>query len=65
MGWKLDIPGLPEGYQAIEGEDGITLIGPRDRVVAQFGPMLSTLETVIAAAWDDARPSAGDELQPV
>ena len=64
MGWKLDIPGLPEGYRAIEGEDGITLMGPRDSVVAQFGPMLSTLEAVVAAAWDDARPTTNEELQP-
>lgn len=65
MGWKLDVPGLPEGYRVIEEEDGVTLLGPRDRVVAQFGPMLSALETVVGAAWEDARPTANEELQPV
>jgi hypothetical protein len=65
VGWKLDVRGLPKGYQAIEGEDGVTLLGPQGGVVAQFGPMLSTLETVVAAAWDDARPTANEELQPV
>jgi hypothetical protein len=64
MGWKLDIPGLPEGYRVIEGEDGITLMGPRDTVVAQFGPMLSSLDAVVAAAWDDTRSAADEEFQP-
>lgn len=65
MGWKLDVPGLPEGYRVIEGEDGMTLLGPGDRVVAQFGPMLSALETVVGAAWEDARLTANEEAQPV
>lgn len=55
MGWRLAISGLPDGYQVLEKEDGLTLLDPAGRVVAEFGPMLSDLSVIVKAAWDDAQ----------
>jgi hypothetical protein len=64
VGWKLDVPGLPEGYHVIEAEDGITLMGPQGIPVAHFGPMVSSLEAVVAAAWEDVRAGTKNRMQP-
>jgi hypothetical protein len=48
---------MPEGYFVEEDEDGLTLRAPRGRVVAEFGPMVSSLDLIVRVAWDDARPS--------
>jgi hypothetical protein len=65
MGWRLDVHGLPDGYEVIEHEDGLRLLGPRGRVIAEFGPMVMSLGTVISAAWDDKQPARRGTLQPV
>ncbi len=65
MGWRLAVPGLPEGYEVVEHEDGLRLIDPRGRVVAEFGPMLAGLDVIVSAAWDDVQPIREDRLQPV
>ncbi len=58
MGWKLPIQGMPEGYFVEEGEDGLTLRAHRGRVVAEFGPMVSSLDSIVKVAWEDAGPPA-------
>jgi hypothetical protein len=58
MGWKLPIQGMPEGYIVEEDEDGLTLRSPRGRVVAEYGPMVSSLDLIVRAAWDDVGPPA-------
>lgn len=63
MGWRLAVPGLPEGYEVVEQEDGLTLLDPGGRAIAQFGPMLSDLKVVVDAAWEDARRSPARVLQ--
>ena len=65
MGWRLALSGLPEGYEVVEHEDGLCLLGPESRVVAEFGPLLPDLEVVRSVAWDDARPAVKERLQPV
>ena len=65
MGWRLAVPGLPDGYEVVEHEDGLSLIDPRERVVAEFGPMLAGLDVIVSAAWDDVQPMREDRLQPV
>jgi hypothetical protein len=64
MGWRLEIPGLPEGYRVIEWEDGLTLVNPAGEVVAQFGPMLPALGMVVATAWDDVEAPAPTGIRP-
>ena len=56
MGWRLPIRGMPEGYFVEEDEDGLTLRAPRGRIVAEFGPMVSSLDSVVKVAWEDAHP---------
>jgi hypothetical protein len=58
MGWRLPVEGLPEGYCVVEQEDGLTVIDPLGRKVAEFGPMLDDLGAVVSAAWEDAAPGA-------
>jgi hypothetical protein len=65
MGWRLDVGGLPDGYVVVEHEDGLRLLGPRGRVIAEFGPMVSDLATVVSAAWDDLQPTRQGALLPV
>ncbi len=65
MGWSLALSGLPEGYEVVEHEDGLQLLGPEKRVVAEFGPLLSGLDIVRSVAWDDAWPAVKEKLQPV
>jgi len=65
MGWRLVVPGLPEGYAVVEHEDGLSLIDPRERVVAEFGPMLAGLDVIVSAAWEDVQPMREGRLQPV
>lgn len=55
MGWRLAVSGLPDGYQVLEREDGLTLLNPEGRVVAEFGPMLSDLSVIVKTAWDDVQ----------
>jgi hypothetical protein len=47
---------MPEGYFVEEDEDGLTLRAPRGRIVAEFGPMVSSLDSVVKVAWEDAEP---------
>lgn len=65
MGWRLAVAGLPEGYAVVEHEDGLSLLDPRGRAIAEFGPMLADLATVVAAAREDAQAAIGGRLQPV
>lgn len=65
MGWRLTVSGLPEGYQVEEEEDGLTLRNAQGQVVAEFGPLVASMEVIIRAAWEDAQPLAEDRLQPV
>lgn len=65
MGWRLSIPGLPDGYEVVEHEDGLSLVAPGDRVVAEFGPMVADLDVIVSAAWDDTQPTRRGRLQPV
>jgi|RhiMetdeSRZDD1v2_1073273.scaffolds.fasta_scaffold1755019_2 hypothetical protein len=58
MGWRLPIRGMPEGYFVEEDEDGLTLRAPRGRIVAEFGPMVSSLDSVVKVAWEDVQPPA-------
>ncbi len=53
MGWRLALSGLPEGYEVVEHEDGLQLLGPGQRIVAEFGPLLPDLEVVKKVAWED------------
>jgi len=64
MGWRLTLSGLPEGYEVVEHEDGLRLLGPGKRAVAEFGPLLNDLDLIRSAAWEDAR-SAPRERLPV
>ncbi|MGH2404522.1 MAG: hypothetical protein ACRDGN_08660 [bacterium] len=64
MGWSLALSGLPEGYEVVEHEDGLQLLAPDKRIVAEFGPLLPDLEVVRSVAWDDARAPVR-EAQPV
>ncbi|MDR7521290.1 MAG: hypothetical protein QN168_02385 [Armatimonadota bacterium] len=65
MGWSIVLPGLPEGYEVVEQEDGLTLLDPRGTVVAVYGPMLSDLDQVMEAAWHHARSGRTAGLLPV
>ncbi|MGQ0570001.1 MAG: hypothetical protein ACT4P5_10805 [Armatimonadota bacterium] len=65
MGWRLAVSGLPEGYQVEEEEDGLTLRNPQGQVVAEFGPLVASMEVVVRAAWDDAQSVVEDRLQSV
>ncbi len=64
MGWSLALSGLPEGYEVVEHEDGLQLLAPEKRIVAEFGPLLPDLEIVRSIAWEDVR-STERERQPV
>lgn len=63
MSWRLPVEGLPDGYQVIEKEDGLVLVDPGGRAVAEFGPMVADLGAVIAAAWDDAAANGRGRMQ--
>jgi hypothetical protein len=64
MSWRLPVEGLPEGYQVIEKEDGLVLVNPGGRAVAEFGPMVADLGPVVAAAWEDAATGGRGRMQP-
>lgn len=63
MGWRLALNGLPEGYEVVEHEDGVQLLGSENRIVAEFGPSLPDLEIVKSVAWEDARSVASVERE--
>ncbi len=65
MGWRLVVLGLPDGYEVVEHEDGLSLVAPGGRLVAEFGPMVAGVDVVVSAAWEDAQPTREDHLQPV
>jgi hypothetical protein len=65
MGWRLVVPGLPDGYEVVEHEDGLSLIGPGERRVAEFGPMVAGMGVVVSAAWEDVQQKRISRLQPV
>ncbi|MDQ7857792.1 MAG: hypothetical protein QN125_10775 [Armatimonadota bacterium] len=64
MSWRLPVEGLPDGYQVIEKEDGLVLVDPDGRAVAEFGPMVADLAAVVAAARDDAAQGGRGRMQP-